>query len=71
MIIKKIDAINYDHMKKMDSLDMTISTVAPINTSSSYEYLSTKKYIWPTYKTLKETVHLVKNTMIHPSTAPK
>ena len=68
---KEIDEIKDDHMKNIKSLDMRISTITSINNSLYYESLSTKINSCLTYKTLKETFHLVKNTKMHPSTAPK
>ena len=71
MIENKIDEIKFYHMKNIDSLDMKISAIESNKTSSYIESLSANRNIWPTYKTLKETFQLVKNTPIHPSTAPK
>ena len=58
-------------MKNIYSLDMKTSSIKSNNTSSFSEYLSTNRNICTTYKTLKDIVHLVKITTIHPSTAPK
>ena len=70
-IENKIDEIKYDHLKNIDSLDMNVSGIKSNNTYSSYEYIFLKSNSCTTYKTLKETVHHVKDTTIHPSTAPK
>ena len=70
-IENNIDEIKYGHMKNIDSLDIKISFIKSNNISLYYEYLSTNINIFTTYKTLIDTVHLVKNITIHPSTTPK
>ena len=70
-IENKLDEIKADHMKKIYYPDLNILSIKSNNNSSSYEYPTTMRNICTTYKTLKETFHLVKNKTIHPSKSPK
>ena len=65
-IKKKIGKIKSGRMKNIYYLDMKLSAIKSTKTSSSSEFLTRNRNICPTCKTLKETVHLVKDTMSHP-----